>query len=194
MGFLEKFGIKKSALEKLLDKRKELEKKRALNIDKLEEVREQIGVITEQIRTKKQQMDLAGSEEERMIRREIARLFSRIDSFFPKEGLLDRNIRVIEEQIAKIDQIEVAVLSGVDEDTVDWIALEAEGHFERLGDVDEAIKESKNIRYEPPKYDSGIDVDERLHAVAEDDRKRQKKQSEKSAMDRRLEDLLGEEE
>ena len=194
MGFLEKFGIKKSALEKLLEKRKELEKKRALNIDKLEEVREQIGVITEQIRTKKQQMDLAGSEEERMIRREIARLFSRIDSFSPKEGLLDRNVRVIEDQIAKIDQIEVAVLSGVDEDTVDWIALEAEGHFERLGDVDEAIKESKNIRYEPPKYDSGIDVDERLHAVAEDDRKRQKKQSEKSAMDRRLEDLLGEEE
>jgi len=198
MGFLEKFGLKKSTVDKLLEKRKELEKKKALNIDKLEEVREQIAVITEQIRAKKKQMDLARSEEQRMIRREIARLFSRIDSFAPKEDLLDRNIRVIEAQIAKIDQIEAALLSGVDERTVDWIALEAENHFKDLEGVDEAVKDAESIRYKPPQYEQEIDVDERLEAVAEEDQRWQEKQGEKSVINRRinrrLQDILGEEE
>nr|HPQ38631.1 hypothetical protein [Synergistaceae bacterium] len=133
MAFLEKFGFKKSTLQKLLEERKDLERKKALNIDKLEEIREQIGVITEQIRAKKKQMDLGGSEEKRIIRREISRLLSRIDSFAPKEDLLDRNIRVIEAQIGKIDQIEAAQLQGVSVETIDRVAVEAEEEFARLG-------------------------------------------------------------
>jgi len=153
VGLLERTGLKTPQWKKFQQMEQSLLNKRALNEERLDELKRQIGLIESRALAKKRAFDTAKGTTKRIVGGEIERLFKQLDQCRGQETILARNLDQIALGLSKLAEIRAAMDAGVDEDLFDELAVELRDIFGEMKAVDQAMTEINAIRYEPPETD-----------------------------------------
>ena len=169
---LELLGLKTSQKKKFQKMERSLRDKKAINEDRLEELKDQIARVERQVLTKKREYEAAKGDTKRIVGGEIERLFKSVDRSRGQEDILARNLGQIGLGLAKLAEIRAALDSGVDEAVFDELALELQDIFGEMKEVDQEARELEATKYLSPRSES-IDIDARMAALEADTPKAQ---------------------
>ena len=158
---LELLGLKHSDKKKYEAMENKLRAARASNVDRLEGMKEQIGTLEAKAKSKKKDYDAAAGDTKRVIAGEIERIFGDLDRLQGRETILGRNIEKLGLAIAKVAEVRDAQTQGIDEETLDDIAIELEEMFADLKATDRAADGLEKVTYEAPKGKE-VDVESRM--------------------------------
>ena len=160
----ELLGIKDSEKrknEKVLEK---LKASKADNIDRLDEVKQQIKSLNRKLLKKKQEMDASTGDTKRIVTGEIERLFSELDRLQNRNTIIGRNIDEISLAIDRLAELEDGQSHGADENVFDEIAVNLDDVFADLKAADLAAEQLNKVQYEASKSES-MDVQLRLKSL-----------------------------
>ena len=158
---LELLGLKHSDAKKYEAMERKLRTAKATNVDRLEGLKEQIGVLARQLKTKKKEYDTATGDTKRVVAGEIKRLFGDLDHLQGRETIIGRNLEKLGLAIAKVAEMRDAHAQGVDEEMLDDIAVELEDIFADLKATDRAAAGLEKTSYEAPKGEH-VDIESRM--------------------------------
>jgi len=166
-GLLELLGLRTSEKKKFQRMEQSLREKKALNEDRLETLKDQIGLVERKVLTKKREYEAAKGDTRRIVGGEIERLFKELDRSRGQEDILGRNIEQIALALAKLAEIKAAPDSGVDEGVFDELALELQDVIGELKAGDQAARELDAVQYAASPSEA-LDIDARMAALEAD--------------------------
>ena len=158
---LELLGLKHSDASKYDAMEQKLRAAKATNVDRLESMKEQIGVLERQAKAKKVEYDAAAGDTKQVIAGEIKRIFADLDRLIGRDAIIGQNINKLGLAIAKVVQMRDAQAQSVDQDTLDDIAVELEDLFADLKATDRAASGLESVAYEAPQGQS-VDIESRM--------------------------------
>jgi hypothetical protein len=143
----ETVGLKASDARQLEGFAQKLSSAKAANIDKLEDLKEEIRGLEVRALKKKKEYDEAKGAVRKILAGEVEQLFRELDRRQSRANILARNIDRISIAQSKIEEIRVAQLQGASDDEIDTIALQAAEKFEALEIGDRAVADLEKERY-----------------------------------------------
>ena len=158
---LELLGLKKTESKNYEAMEQKLRATKATNVDRLEGLKEQIGVLERKVKVKKKEYDAAAGDTRRIIGGEIERLFVELDRLQNRETILGGNIDKVGLAIAKVSEMRDAQAQGLDEEMLDDIAVELEDIFAELKVTDRAATGLEKTTYEARKEEK-VDIESRM--------------------------------
>ncbi len=157
----ELLGLKESEMQKLEKIETRLRTSKADNVDRLEDVKQQIKNLQRQILKKKEELEASKGDVKRLVTGEIGRLLNELDRLQNRDKIIGRNIDKISVAISKIAELKDAKAHGADEDIFDDLALELDDVFAELKSADIAAKQLDKVQYDAPEEQT-VDIDARL--------------------------------
>lgn len=136
------------------------------NYDQMEALREQIGGLEARARNKKADLDSARGDSKRILIKEIELTFREIDALKGREGIISSNINRLTTTLAKMDELQAARQTGVEEGELDDLALDVEDRFDELKGLDKATNDLDRIQYAEPER-AAVEVSNRLGNLEE---------------------------
>ena len=164
---LELLGLKTSERKKFQRMEQALRDKKALNEDRLEELKSQIARVERRILAKKREYETAKGDTKRIVGGEIERLFKELDRSRGQEDILARNLEQIALGSAKLAEIRASLDTGVDEGVFDELALELQDIIGELKAGDQAARDLEAVQYTASRTDP-VDIDARMAALETD--------------------------
>ncbi|MFO7905330.1 MAG: hypothetical protein ACQESR_02315 [Planctomycetota bacterium] len=164
---LELLGVRNSEKKKFQRMEQSLREKRAINDERLDALKDQIGLVERKVLAKKREYETARGDTKRIVGGEIERLFKELDRSRGQEDVLARNLEQIGLGLAKLAEIKAALDSGVDEGVFDELALELQDIVGELKVGDQAAKDLAAVQYAPTGTES-VDIDARMAALEAD--------------------------
>lgn len=165
--FLQRVGLKTTDVAKWEKEKQLYFERKALNQDRLDELKGEIGRLERKILKKKSEHEEARGDTKRIIGREIEQLFQELDLTRGREDILIRNIEQIALALAKIEEILVGLKSGIEESVLDELALEVHDMDMALQAGDKAERDLRKEGYKRVATDT-VDIDARLEALEAD--------------------------
>lgn len=159
---LQTLGIRKSDTRKYELIGEKLRSSYAVNADQLDALKEQVGTLERNIRSKKREYESSAGDTKRIIGGEIERLFRDIDRLRGKETIITRNLDKIALAQAKIDELIAAQQQGIDEDMLDDLAVDLEDIFAELKSTDRTAKSLASVNYEEAAKSPAVDIESRM--------------------------------
>ena len=158
---LELLGLKSSDAKKYETMEQKLSANRALNVDRLEALKEKIATLERQAKTKKKEYDAAKGDTKRVVAGEIQRILGDLDHLQRREVIIGRNIEKLGLAVAKVAEMRDAKAQGVDEEMFDDISVDLEDIVTDLKATDRAAADAEKVTYTAPKGKE-IDVESRM--------------------------------
>lgn len=158
---LELLGLKSSDAKKYETMEQKLSANRALNVDRLEALKEKIATLERQAKAKKKEYDAATGDTKRVIAGEIQRILGDLDHLQRREVIIGRNIEKLGLAIAKVAEMRDAKAQGVDEEMFDDISVDFEDIVTDLEATDRAAADAEKVTYTAPKG-KDVDVESRM--------------------------------
>jgi hypothetical protein len=153
---LELLGLKSSDAKKYEVMEQKFRADRALNVDRLEALKDQIATLERQAKAKKKEYDAAAGDTKRVVAGEIQRILGDLDHLQRREVIIGRNIEKLGLAVAKVAEMRDAKAQGVDEDVFDDISVDYEDIVTDLKATDRAAADAEKVAYTAPK---GKDID-----------------------------------
>jgi len=166
-GLLERLGLKTSEKKKIQRMERSLQEKKAINEDRLDGLKDHIGLLERKVLAKKREYEAARGDTKRIVGGEIERLFKDLDRSRGQEDVLARNLEQIGLTLAKLAEIKVALDSGVDEGVFDELALEFQDIVTELEAGDQAARDLEKVQYVATKTEA-IDIEASMAALEAD--------------------------
>jgi hypothetical protein len=158
---LELLGLKASEQKKLLKMEHALRDKKALNEDRLDTLKDQIGRLERKILKKKAEYEASRGKTKEIVGGEIERLFKELDQSQGQESILARNLEQATLALSKLAEIKAALDSGVDEAIFDELSLELQDIIVELKATDQAARQLQAVQYTRAATES-VDIAARL--------------------------------
>ena len=183
-------GIKPSEAKRAEAMQQKLDEARAANEDRLQSLKERINDLERQALRKKAEFDSARGDSQRIVGREIDRLFKDIDRLRGQETILSANIDRIGLAQSKLAELVAARQQGLEEAALDDLAFDLEEAVDELKQSDRVARDLEKVRYTPEEPEP-VKVDERIHEV---EGERETKVELSPETQKRLKELASEEE
>lgn len=158
---LELLGLKSTGAKKYQEMERKLRAAKASNVDRLEGLKDQIGVLERQAVAKKKEYDSASGDTRRVIGGEIERLLGELDLLRGREEIIGSSIKKLNLAIAKVGELRDAQAQGADEAVFDELSVELEDIFADLKATDRAAADTEKVTYKAPKGRE-VDVESRM--------------------------------
>lgn len=159
--FLQLLGLKKTEAGREDQMEQQARTIVAANTDSLEELKDSIGTLERKAKAKNKEYEAASGNIKRIVAGEIERIFAALDRTRDQEVIITRNIKQAELVLAKVRELKTARRQGVDEDTLDSLAIDLQETFEEFRAADKAARELERVRYEPV-AEKPMDIDSRM--------------------------------
>jgi len=169
---LKLLGIRDTDEKKYRKLEEKLRTVKAAKVDRLEGLKEDIGLLEKQAKKKEKEYDTSTGETRHIIKGEIERLFDELDAKRENNKILGGNIGKLDLTLGKISQALDAKGQGLDEDLLDEIAADLEDIFEELKETDEAAESLKDIRYEAPEKKEPVEYEKEDNSLSPSIRER----------------------
>ena len=154
-------GIKPTEEQRLYLTEERLARARADNVDRLEQVKEEVRKLEARALRKKQEYDAAQGPLKRIAARELEQVFRDLDRVEGRERIILRNIEKLSVAQAKLEELKVARAEGLGEDLLDDLALDLEEALDALKAADRATRDLEETKYVAPESQS-VDVEKRM--------------------------------
>ena len=159
--FLQLLGLKKTEAGREDQMEQQAHTIIAANTDSLEELKDNIRTLERKAKTKNKEYEAASGNIKRIVAGEIERIFAALDRTRDQEVIITRNIKQAELVLAKVRELKTARRQGVDEDTLDSLAIDLQETFEEFKTADKAARDLERVRYEPV-AEKPMDIDSRM--------------------------------
>ena len=157
-------GLKPSEARRLELMEQKLTAAKASNVDRLEWLKDKIRLLESQALRKKKELEAARGDSKRIVAGSIEQLFRDLDRLQGQEQIIRSNIERLSVAQAKLQELNVAQVTGLEEGQLDDIALDLQDAFAGLKATDREAAELEQVAYEAPKR-SRVDVEQRMAEV-----------------------------
>lgn len=155
-------GLQKSRLAELQELKERLDGKRAENADQLEDLKEDIARLERKALRQKEERENVSGQRKKVIAGEIERTFRDLDRLENRENIIASNLEKTSSTIAKVEELIAAQQRGVQEETIDEIAVDLQDAIADMRASDEAVEQmERDTEYEGMKREK-VDIETRM--------------------------------